>query len=285
MTFRRPGERSRMIARIVVVALCVSAPFSGSVWAQSSQKTQFRDARLLGVLADDEQNAPAANSNVVSANHKEAKNADKTAKIRRTSADSRKNATASAPKTTRSKTRAIAQAQYAASPISDATAQGINDNLNATDGPFEDVCPDPRDLLSPIEDIPYKVFIPTTDVPESCPLPDELFQRKAPTPITFTWKASSLCYKPLYFEEVQLERYGHYCSPWLQPVLSRACFLVKIPALPYLMGVDPPNQCVYDLGYYRPGACAPSMIEPVPISLRGGLLEAGAIVGAAAVIP
>lgn len=281
MTFRRPGEPSRIIARIFVVALCVSAPFSGSVFAQSSsQKTQFRDARLLSILADDDQNAPAANSNVVSANHKEAKNADKTAKIRSTSAASKR-----AQRTTKSKTRAIAQAQYAAAPISDATGQGINDNLNANDGPFEDKCPNPHDLLSPIEDIPYKVFIPTTDVPESCPLPDEDFQRKAPTPITFTWKASSLCYKPLYFEEVQLERYGHYCSPWLQPALSRACFLVKIPALPYLMGVDPPNQCVYDLGYYRPGACAPSMIEPVPISLRGGLLEAGAIVGAAAVIP
>ena len=281
MTFRRPDERLRCFARFFVVALCVSAPFSGSVFAQSSsQKTQFRDARLLGILADDDQNAPAEKQNVVSANHKEAKSADKTAKIRSTSAASK-----NARRATKVKTRPIAQAQYAAAPISNATAQGINDNLNATDGPFEDVCPNPHDLLSPIEEIPYKVVIPTTDVPESCPLPDEVFQRKAPTPITFTWKASSLCYKPLYFEEVQLERYGHYCSPWLQPVLSRACFLVKIPVLPYMIGVDPPNQCIYDLGYYRPGNCAPSMIEPIPISLRGGLLEAGAIVGAAAVIP
>ena len=152
------------------------------------------------------------------------------------------------------------------------------------DGPFQDVCPDPREISS-ILDVPYKVIIPADNVPQSCPLPDEPFARKAPTPITFTWKASSLCYKPLYFEDVQLERYGHYRNPYLQPFVSRARFLLTVPCLPYLMGVDPPNQCVYDLGYYRPGNCAPSMLEPIPISLRGGLLQAGAVVGLAAAIP
>ena len=282
MTFRRHSELLRIVARTFVFALCVSAPFSGSVFAQSStQKTQFRDARLLSILADDDEKAPAANSGVVSANHKEAKNAAKSEKIRSTSASSKKSSKSAA---TRSNSRPVAQTQYAAAPTARATEQSFNDNLLATDGPFQDVCPDPRDLMS-IQDIPYKVFIPTENVPESCPLPGDPFQRKAPTPITFTWKASSLCYKPLYFEDVQLERYGHYCSPWLQPAISRVRFFLTIPCLPYLIGVDPPNQCVYDLGYYRPGNCAPSMLEPIPISLRGGLMEAGFFVGAAAALP
>ncbi len=286
MTFRRPSEPSRIIARMFVFALCVSAPLSGSVFAQSSpQKTMFRDARLLDILADDDEKTPETSSGVVSADHKEAKNAVKSEKIRSTSASSKKSTkNPVAPKSLRTDARTVSQAQYTTAPTAGSTEQPFNSNLLATDGPFNDVCPDPRDL-PPITEIPYKVIIPTDNVPANCPLPDETFHRKAPTPITFTWKASSLCYKPLYFEDVQLERYGHYCSPWLQPAISRVRFLLTIPCLPYLMGVDPPNQCVYDLGYYRPGNCAPSMLEPIPVSLRGGLMEAGFFVGAAAALP
>ena len=180
------------------------------------------------------------------------------------------------------KPRVVRQTQYSDSPVKPAITQKLTDI--DFDKPFEDVCPDPNEMPS-IADIPYKVVPSPGAFPENCPLPDEEFRRKAPTPITFTWKASSLCYKPLYFEDVQLERYGHYCHPLLQPFCSRVKFWLTIPVLPYLMGVNPPYECVYDLGYYRPGNCAPSMIEPVPISLRGGLMEAGAVVGLAAVIP
>ena len=112
-----------------------------------------------------------------------------------------------------------------------------------------------------------------------------MYGRKVPTPIVFTWKASAVCHTPLYFEDVQLERYGHGICPLLQPALSGVRFWVTIPFVPYLMGTYPPTQCVYDLGYYRPGSCAPNMIQPCPISMRGALIEAGAIVGAAYAIP
>lgn len=282
MTFRRLDGRARFVARMFVLSLCVAAPLSGAAFAQSApQKSHFRDARLLNILADDDEKAPAAKTGVVSADLEESKDAAKDSKIRSVSAATRGK---SAKVAKNESNKAIAQAQYAASKTEAATAQPLDD-LNATDGPFNDVCPDPKKDMGTILDVPYKLIPSPGPMPESCPLPDERFQRKAPTPITFTWKASSLCYKPLYFEDVQLERYGHYCNPWLQPFISRARFLVTIPCLPYLIGVDPPNQCIYDLGYYRPGNCAPSMMQPIPISLRGGLLEAGAIVGTAAVIP
>jgi hypothetical protein len=51
------------------------------------------------------------------------------------------------------------------------------------------------------------------------------------------------------------------------------------------MGVEPPTECVYALGHYRPGSCAPYMCDPIPISYRGALFQAGAVVGAAAVLP
>jgi hypothetical protein len=93
-------------------------------------------------------------------------------------------------------------------------------------------------------------------------------------PTLFTWKASGTCHKPLYFEDVQLERYGHSWNPVIQPFMSGAHFFVSVPLLPYKMGLRPPNECVYTLGYYRPGNCAPYMFEPIPLSLRAALFEA-----------
>ena len=80
---------------------------------------------------------------------------------------------------------------------------------------------------------------------------------------------------------VQLERYGHMAGPWLQPLASCADFFVTIPILPYEMGLEPPNECIYTLGYYRPGSCAPYLLDPLPLSVRASLFEAGAWVGGA----
>jgi hypothetical protein len=99
------------------------------------------------------------------------------------------------------------------------------------------------------------------------------------------WKASGLCHKPLYFEDVQLERYGHEVGPVLQPLISSAHFFGNILILPYKMGIHPPGECQYALGYYRPGNCAPYMIQPFPLSLRGAAVQAGVVTGTAALIP
>jgi hypothetical protein len=121
--------------------------------------------------------------------------------------------------------------------------------------------------------------------PEECPLWDEMFMARCWAETTYTWKASSLCHKPLYFEEVQLERYGHEWGPLVQPVVSAAHFFGTLPILPYKMGLETPNECVYALGYYRPNSCAPYMIEPLGFTWRAALFEAGAVVGTAAVLP
>ena len=104
-------------------------------------------------------------------------------------------------------------------------------------------------------------------------------------PSTFTWTASALCHKPLYFEEPQLERYGHTAGPFKQPILSGAHFFTSILVLPYNMAINPPMECQYPLGYYRPGDCAPWHIPPVPLSVRGAAAEAGAWIGGIYMIP
>ena len=289
MITRRLNARARTLSRLVVFFLGAALPATCAFAQQSAANgAQFRDARLFSILADDDSSQASQKlQGPVKPAVSNDRQGDESSKIRQVSSSTRlAKPVAAVPLPSKSGSKAknsnVAQIQYAEAATAEATSQGIG--VVDMDGPFQDVCPDPREISS-ILDVPYKVIIPADNVPQSCPLPDEPFARKAPTPITFTWKASSLCYKPLYFEDVQLERYGHYCNPYLQPFVSRARFLLTVPCLPYLMGVDPPNQCVYDLGYYRPGNCAPSMLEPIPISLRGGLLQAGAVVGLAAAIP
>ncbi len=122
-------------------------------------------------------------------------------------------------------------------------------------------------------------------LPTECLIEQVAYQPRAWTRTLMTWKASNLCHKPLYFEEVNLERYGHTAGPFLQPVVSSAHFFVNIAVMPYKMGIHPPSECQYALGYYRPGNCAPWIVPPVPISLRGGLTQAAAMTGAFWLVP
>ena len=93
-------------------------------------------------------------------------------------------------------------------------------------------------------------------------------------PQTFTWTASALCHKPLYFENIQLERYGHSAGPFMQPVHSTAHFFVSLVSWPYQTTIHPANECQYALGFYRPGNCAPWLRYPIPFSTWGAQYRA-----------
>ncbi|QEG23563.1 hypothetical protein MFFC18_34640 [Mariniblastus fucicola] len=99
------------------------------------------------------------------------------------------------------------------------------------------------------------------------------------TPQTVTWHASSLCHKPLFFENIQLERYGHSRGPFMQPIHSTFHFFRSIIFLPYNSAINPPNECQYSLGFYRPGNCAPWLLDPIPFSREGIRRQALASVG------
>ena len=122
-------------------------------------------------------------------------------------------------------------------------------------------------------------------LPKECLIENVAFNPRSWTPMTMTWKASNACSKTRYFEEVNLERYGHSMGPWLQPVVSSAHFFANIAVTPYKMGIHPPHECQYALGYYRPGNCAPWIVPPVPISARGALTQGAAMTGAFWLIP
>jgi hypothetical protein len=125
-----------------------------------------------------------------------------------------------------------------------------------------------------------------SDFPFECSLDDSGWHAgRCWEETTYLWKASALCHKPLFFEDEQLERYGHSWSPCCQPLVSACHFFTRLPVLPYCMGVEPPNECIYALGHYRPGSCAPYMCNPVPLSCRGALFQAGAVTGAVFALP
>ncbi len=145
-------------------------------------------------------------------------------------------------------------------------------------------CPSPEDLKD-IEELSTNITPSKGDLPRDCSLGDKPFRPRSFSPITYTWTASGLCHKPLYFEDVQLERYGHMAGPWLQPFASGAHFFLTVPVLPYKMGLKLPNECVYTLGHFRPGNCAPYVLDPIPLSVRGALFEAGAWVAGVYMIP
>jgi len=86
---------------------------------------------------------------------------------------------------------------------------------------FKEGCPSPKDLKQ-ISELTTNITPSEGDLPRDCPLGHATFQPRSFAPVTYTWTASGLCHKPLYFEDVQLERYGHMAGPFVQPLASAA---------------------------------------------------------------
>lgn len=122
-------------------------------------------------------------------------------------------------------------------------------------------------------------------LPKECLIEQVAYTPRTWTATTMTWKASNICSKQRYYEQVNLERYGHTAGPVLQPIVSSAHFFANIAITPYKMGIHPPNECQYALGYYRPGNCAPWIVPPFPISPRGALAQGAFVSGMYWLIP
>ncbi|MCL2744536.1 MAG: hypothetical protein FWE67_11860 [Planctomycetaceae bacterium] len=145
-------------------------------------------------------------------------------------------------------------------------------------------CPKNMDLKS-IREISYDIRPSSDELPKECPLQTTPYTGRHFAQTVYQWKASALCTKAAYFEDVQLERYGHSVCPTLEPVISGARFFLTVPFLPYKMGLITPDECVYTLGHYRAGSCAPYMLDPLPISVRAILFEGAAVAGAVVLLP
>ncbi|PHS01142.1 MAG: hypothetical protein COA78_22970 [Blastopirellula sp.] len=103
-------------------------------------------------------------------------------------------------------------------------------------------------------------------------------------PTIAQWEAPAFYHRPLYFEEVNLERYGHR-KKVLQPALSAAHFFGNTLALPYKIGVNHPCERVYTLGHYRPGDCNPHDRHGLPWSFKGAVYAGGFYTGLVFFVP
>jgi hypothetical protein len=170
---------------------------------------------------------------------------------------------------------------------------GTDDDESTAEGPCADEGEDCREALKRLREdrlagIDLDIRVggrPGNDYPCECRLEGETFEPRRFATTMFTWKAAGYCHKPLYFEDWQLERYGHSHGPLADPFFSAAHFFVTLPVLPYKMGVELPWECVYPLGYYRPGNCAPWTVPAIPISLRGMAVEAATVTGLVFLFP
>ena len=113
----------------------------------------------------------------------------------------------------------------------------------------------------------------------------EGFPQRSFTGVVYNWEASNLHYLPLYFQDPQLERYGHTYPCYLQPAASIARFGVQLIGMPYQMAIKPPWCPEYPLGWYRPGDVAPKLCYQIPWNTKAAAVEAGVITGAFFIIP
>lgn len=95
----------------------------------------------------------------------------------------------------------------------------------------------------------------------------------------YTWAAPNLFHQPLYFEEVNLERYGTGARRIFQTPVSATHFFANIAVLPYHVASLPPRKRIYTLGHYRPGDCVPHRFHRAPFSVKGFAAQGAAAAG------
>jgi hypothetical protein len=91
--------------------------------------------------------------------------------------------------------------------------------------------------------------------------------------------ALNFCYQPLYFEEVNLERYGRSYGIF-QPVVSAVHFYSSVHTLPYCLFAQPARRCTYHAHWTLPGYRIPGKEhQRVPVSGLGGAAQLGVAYG------
>ncbi|WP_437194380.1 hypothetical protein [Planctomicrobium sp. SH527] len=102
---------------------------------------------------------------------------------------------------------------------------------------------------------------------------------------SYHWVASDLHSKPLYFEDIALERYGQQYPVGVQPFVSIGRFGFQVLALPYKMAIDPVDRDIYALGHYRPGDCPPEIEYQIPLNAKAAITAAGVYTGIVFLVP
>jgi len=99
------------------------------------------------------------------------------------------------------------------------------------------------------------------------------------------WNSPEFYTHPLYFEQINFERYETSTPAWTRPMISYSQFLANIPVLPYKMGTNGPRDRIYTVGHYQYGQVAPAHLNWGTPTRRGMLLQGVATTGLIFFIP
>lgn len=119
-------------------------------------------------------------------------------------------------------------------------------------------------------------------VPERIEFPPEpvisrdVFSGRYLPPKSMIVEPAYVCYKRLYFEQKNYERYG-WDFGLLTPMLSVGTFLADVALLPYNVVKEPCRRYECNAGYCLPGDPVPFRAFPLEWSLAGAIAEAGTI--------
>jgi hypothetical protein len=112
-----------------------------------------------------------------------------------------------------------------------------------------------------------------------------------PAPVVRGWPATGatvepayLCYRRLFFEQINGERYGWSLGP-LHPLISAGIFYFDVAALPYHAATQPLRRYECNTGYALPGDRMPLLLYPPELSLPGAAAEAAAVALALVAFP
>ncbi len=155
-----------------------------------------------------------------------------------------------------------------------------NADIRAND-PCENLCPRPDGTDCKV----YAEGERRPECPEEIRLSEGTYEGRLLPETVFTWEASNLYHHPLYFEDPQLERYGHTHGHCVQPFVSGGRFVTQLMGLPYQMTLHPLCSKRYTLGWYRPGECAPKQIYQIPLNLHAAAVTAAFYTGMIYAIP
>jgi hypothetical protein len=120
---------------------------------------------------------------------------------------------------------------------------------------------------------PRKLILPSEPPPSM-----EGYVPRSWEPRAAILEPSYVCYRRMYFEQLNSERYG-WDLGYVQPVISLAHFWWDTLIWPYQIGVDPCRRCECSAGYFLPGDPVPLLAYLPEPSVTGALAEAGVITG------
>ena len=147
-----------------------------------------------------------------------------------------------------------------------------------------------------VTDVPLDIRPPKGDLPPDL-APEEVAgsnaeQRGRPgsctpdgrEPIVCSFTPWTICYRPLYFEDIELERYGRTFGV-VQPAVSAAHFFCSLPIMPYKLTARPPRSCECSNGFSRLGDMPLPGYGDWVFSLDAAAVEAAVMTGLVLALP